>query len=140
MKKQLVSTCVLLFLSVCFPSKTLAQGYINWPETWQQWYELQNLNQQWWNSLSPRAQYLVKAVDTVEQVYTKQTGNVCIPITQQTLGEMMYYIGAVPNEAEFVLGRMQKSCQVGNTIRQADDVINDIERQMQCGFRPECYR
>lgn len=130
-----------LFVSVfcSLIAKAQTQGYINWPETWRQWNELQHLNQQWWNRLSPREQYIVRAVDTVEQAYVKQNGTTCIPVNQQNLNVMMNYIGAGASEENFVLGRMQKFCQVGNVLQQSENTINEIERQMQCGFRPECY-
>lgn len=142
MKKGFAFTFAFFFISVFMPSTALAQtqGYIDWPETWRQWNELQNLNRQWWNSLSQRQQYLVRAVDSVGQVYTQQTGNSCIPVNQQNLNVVMHYIGATPAEAPFVHGRMQKFCEVESTLRMGEDVISDIERQIQCGFRPECYR
>lgn len=81
--------------------------------------------QHWWNSLSPREKYLVKAVQKLEEDYQTRTGNY-IPVDQHNLNIVMKNIRARENEVGFVLKRMQFYLKLEKTMRDADNLIDDI--------------
>ena len=116
----------LLFFALSlftFNESTLAGNpYINVPE---QQRLSQEAWQHYWNSLTPRQQYLVNSIGQVESNYYKQYGR-HIPINQTNLYELMRIVGARRGEENFVLHRMQVYVNVDETIEQADDLIERI--------------
>lgn len=116
----------LLFFTLSlltFNESTLAGNpYINIPE---QQRLSQEAWQHYWNSLTPRQQYLVNSIGQVEGNFYKQHGR-HIPINQTTLYELMGIVGARQGEENFVLHRMQVYADVDETIRQTDDLIERI--------------
>ena len=116
-----------LFFSVLslfiFNESTVAGNpYINVPE---QQRLSQEAWQHYWNSLTPRQQYLVQSIGKVESNYYNQHGR-HIPINQTNLYELMRIVGARQGEENFVLHRMQVYVNVDETIRKTDDLIDTI--------------
>lgn len=81
--------------------------------------------QHYWRSLSPRQQQLVRKIQDVEEAYYLQHGQ-HIPITQETLGQLMDAVGAQSQEADFVLGRMQVYIDADRAVDDADRLIEQI--------------
>ena len=81
--------------------------------------------QHYWNSLSPRQQYLVKAVGEVETNYYERHDK-HIPINERNLNEVMKAVGARTHEANFILHRMQVYKEFDDAMEKSDKLIKDI--------------
>jgi hypothetical protein len=114
---------LLLTSAMLTPSPAAAENpYINIPE---QQALANQARIHWWNSLTDRQKYLVRAVSQEEDAYREAKGT-AIPLNQRNLVILMQRIGAQPNETQFVSQRMQVHQNVDADIKRADDLINRI--------------
>lgn len=81
--------------------------------------------QHYWNSLSPRQQYLVVKIGEVEANFYKKNGH-HIPVSQRSVFEVMRVIGARESEADFIANRMHVYLKLDDTLRKADDFTRDV--------------
>ena len=124
--KKVMRTLVLVIIGLAIISKAYVamalNPYINIPEQ-------QRLSreawQHYWNSLSPRQQYLVKAVGEIETNYYETYGK-HIPINKTKLNEVMRAVGARKHEANFVLHRMKVYKEFDDVMERSDKLIDRI--------------
>ncbi len=122
--KVLVRSLVLAFVLLSMPCNigNCTNPYINVPEQ-------QRLSreawQHYWNSLTPRQQYLVKAIQRVEERYYQRYAQ-HIPLNGNNLHQLMQAVGAKEHEKNFVAHRMQVYLKFDDSMQNADKLINDI--------------
>lgn len=89
--------------------------------------------QQWqrWNSYTPRQKGLARAVGQVVYAYYQRTGQ-ALPVTQQTVTQVMRIVGASRAEAAFVLDRMVANRNAIAALNQADGEIDRMQRFLDC--------
>jgi hypothetical protein len=84
-----------------------------------------------WNSYTPRQKALARAVEQVVYGYYQRTGQ-ALPVTQQTLAQVMRIVGAARAEATFVVDRMVANRNAIAAINQADREIDRMQRFLNC--------
>ena len=123
--KKVMRTLILIIILAIISKAYVAMAlnpYINIPEQ-------QRLSreawQHYWNSLSPRQQYLVKAVGKIETNYYEKHGK-HIPINKIELNGVMRAVGAREHEANFVLHRMKVYKEFDDVMERSDKLIDRI--------------
>lgn len=84
----------------------------------------------YWNSLTPRQQYLEKALQAVEEGIRRKTGSY-IPVRPDTHRTVMEGLRAHPSEAAWVWHRMVQ-------IARIDEIENGSCRQFLAVYRNAC--
>ena len=127
-----------LFFLMCAPCSTILgqQGPMNYPEQSRLANQAQYM---WWNSLSSRQKYLVKAVDTVVKNYRQQTGSPYVPLTRDALIAVMQSVRAYESEANFVWQRLQFNARYYSTEAAVDRQLNYMQQNPQW-YLPEHMR
>ena len=127
-----------LFFLMCVPCSTILgqQGPMNYPEQSRLASQAQYM---WWNSLSSRQKYLVKAVDAVVQNYRQRTGAPYVPLTRDALIAVLQSVRAYESEAGFVWERLQFNARYYSTTAAADRELNYMQQNPQW-YLPEYMR
>lgn len=83
--------------------------------------------QYWWQSLSAREQYLVRAISAVEQQHQQRTGEGWIPVTEQNVLAVAGLIGARREELEFVYNRLVTLARNGEVLARTDRALEYMQ-------------
>jgi hypothetical protein len=126
-KIVIVLSCIAGSLSWCVPWGLAGNPYINIPEEQRRANELRKQTLGKWND---RQRQLDRAISAEEEQYQQQTGQRSIPMTQQNLTILMQRVGAKPEEENFCRERMKVYYDVGESIKQADDLLQEINEKM----------
>ncbi|MHC1728257.1 MAG: hypothetical protein AB9866_20005 [Syntrophobacteraceae bacterium] len=109
-------------------SRSLAGNpYINIPEEQRRSNELRKQTIGKWTD---RQKQLDKAISAEEERYRQQTGQRSIPVTQQNLNILMQRVGANPGEENFCRERMKVYYDVGESLKQGEDFLQDLNEKM----------
>jgi hypothetical protein len=84
-----------------------------------------------WNSYTPRQRVLARSVEQVVYNHYQRTRQ-ALPVTQQTLAQVMRIVGASRAEAAFVVDRMVASRNAIAAINQADSEIDRMREFLDC--------
>jgi hypothetical protein len=84
-----------------------------------------------WNSYTPRQRVLARSVEQVAYNYYQRTRQ-ALPVTQQTLAQVMRIVGASRAEAAFVVDRMVANRNAIAALNQADLEIDRMREFVDC--------
>jgi len=115
---------VVVFLGVGSPAQAQTASYMNIPEMQRLSNEAREL---WWNSLSDRQKYLIRAIGKLEEAHFTRTGYNIDP-NQQNLALVMRVIGGSYSEINFVWQRLLYYKRISEALQQANRSAAQTEK------------
>lgn len=89
--------------------------------------------QQWnnWRSYTPRQRQLSMAISQIVTDYYQRTGQ-ALPVTQETVVQVMQLVGASREETAFVINRMVANSNAYAGMNRANGTIDRTQRFLEC--------
>jgi hypothetical protein len=84
-----------------------------------------------WRSYTPRQRQLSRTISQIVTDYFQRTGQ-ALPVTQETVSQVMQMVGASRSEAAFVIDRMVANSNAYAGMNQANDTIDRTQRFLDC--------
>jgi hypothetical protein len=123
----IVLCCAVIGVGVGGSKSFAGNPYIDIPAEQRRANELRRQTIGKWTD---RQRQLDRAISQEEEAYRQQTGQRSIPVTPQNQAILMQRIGAQPHEDEFVLERMKVYQNVGESLQNGEELLEEIDQKM----------